>query len=93
VSLQIELSVAHDGSMAKRYYSKKMFAERVGMQMGELSSYEKLVSFPKPDVIVGEGPRATRGWSEETIDRWNSARRGSGNRIAVPSKQSRSAKK
>ncbi|TDK85417.1 XRE family transcriptional regulator [Mycolicibacterium mucogenicum] len=32
-------------------------------------------ALPRPDVIVGK----TKGWSHETIERWNSARPGQGN--------------
>lgn len=89
MSLQTKSSVAHDGSMTKRYYSKTQFAAHVNMEPGELSSYERLKSFPKPDVIVGDGPRATRGWSLETIDRWNNGRQGSGKPIIVESKRTK----
>lgn len=87
--LRRKSSVTDNKRMAKRYYSKTQFAAHLGMQPGELGSYERLESFPEPDVIVGEGPRATRGWSLETIERWNNGRRGSGKRIVVENKRAK----
>ena len=67
--------VSDDSGMTKRYLNKRAFASRLGITEGALGTLD----MPKPDVIVGEGPRATRGWSEKTIDEWNAQRRGSGN--------------
>ncbi|MGK0740411.1 transcriptional regulator [Leucobacter sp. Z1108] len=61
--------------MTRHYLNKRAFAQRLGITEGALGT----LNMPEPDVIVGEGPRATRGWSVKTIDEWNAKRRGSGN--------------
>lgn len=66
--------VSDDGRMTKRYLNLKAFAERIGITTGALGS----LNLPEPDVIVGDGPRAARGWSEATIDKWNESRPGRG---------------
>lgn len=76
MKLQSLPCVTHDEDMTKRYLSKTEFAERLGITAGALGT----LNLPEPDVLVGEGPRATRGWSEKTIDTWNEKRPGSGNR-------------
>lgn len=86
VKLQPQASVPHDSGMTKHYLNKRAFAQRIGITEGALGS----LSMPKPDVVVGEGPRATRGWSEKTIDEWNAERRGPGNwGPKVPAKKKR----
>lgn len=80
IELRPKPFVPDDGSMTKRYLSLTQFAAKVEMTTGALNTFKNL---PAPDVVVGEGPRATRGWSEKTIEEWNAARRGPGNWGAV----------
>lgn len=56
------------------FLSAKEVAERIGVKPGTLSRY----SMPEPDVTVG----TVRGWTADTIDRWNSTRPGRGRRKA-----------
>ena len=77
--LQAESFVAHDSDMTKRYLSKRQIAAYLEISEGALTSLEKTSTYPEPDVIVGEGPRATRGWSRKAIDEWNANRPGPGN--------------
>lgn len=79
VSLRYQPFVAHDKGMTKRYMSKRQIAAHLGITEGALTALEKTRTFPAPDVIVGEGPRATRGWTQKSIDEWNQNRPGSGN--------------
>lgn len=60
----------------QRYLSRSDFAARIGVQVDTLNRYQ----LPPPDVIIGLGGRGTRGWLPETVDRWNAARPGRGNR-------------
>lgn len=66
--------------MAIHYLGRAEFAARVGISPNTLSSYWAKGLLPEPDAIVGEGPRAIRGWLPETIDTWNAARPGRGAR-------------
>ncbi|UOR02082.1 transcriptional regulator [Leucobacter allii] len=76
--LQIGVGTVQDGDMTVHYLSKKQFAARVGLE-GKEGALDSL-KMPKPDAIIGEGPRATRGWLPETADRWNEMRPGRGRR-------------
>lgn len=76
MKLQAEVIVTHDSDMAKQYLSITEFADRIGVTRGSMSNRDNL---PEPDVVIGSGQRATRGWSEATIDKWNESRPGSGN--------------
>lgn len=67
--------MAHDIGMAKTYLSLTQFAKRIGITSGALGN----LNLPAPDVIIDNGSRQTRGWSEKTIDTWNASRPGSGN--------------
>ncbi len=67
----------------RRYLSLAQFAERIGVAPTSMGRYK----LPDPDVTIGpvddDGtiPRGTiRGWTAETIDRWNAARPGRGAR-------------
>lgn len=67
----------------KRYLNRAEVAERIGVVHSALARYK----LPDPDVIVGpvnpDGslPRGTvRGWTVDTIDRWNTTRPGRGAR-------------
>ena len=69
---------------SKQYLNLAQFEEHIGLARGGLSKFRNL---PTPDVVVGpvndDGsiPRGTvRGWTVETIDRWNAARPGQGAR-------------
>ena len=56
----------------RRYLSRKEFAERIGVTPGALSRYR----LPPPDAEIG----TVRGWTAETVDRWNAERPGRGAR-------------
>ena len=67
----------------RHYLNQAQFAERIGVTPSAMGRYK----LPEPDVIVGpineDGtiPRGTvRGWTRETIDRWNATRPGRGAR-------------
>lgn len=72
MKLQEQASVADDSRMAKKYLSGQDAADRLGITRGAFTSLRNL---PEPDVYIGN----IRGWSEETIDKWNESRPGSGN--------------
>ncbi|WP_167142355.1 XRE family transcriptional regulator [Canibacter zhoujuaniae] len=57
--------------MAIVYLGAKEVAERIGVQPITINNYK----MPEPDVLIGR----VRGWSPETIDRWNESRPGRGN--------------
>ena len=54
------------------YLSSSQFAARIGVQPDTLNKYK----LPEPDVMVGH----VRGWTTETVDRWNGNRPGRGSR-------------
>ncbi|MDO5746475.1 MAG: hypothetical protein Q4P66_04870 [Actinomycetaceae bacterium] len=58
--------------MAKYYLGRKDVAERIGVKAPTLSRY----TLPDPDVYIGSGRYATRGWLPETIVKWNAERPG-----------------
>lgn len=60
-----------------RYLGKAEFARRIGL--GGPKSLDKY-KLPTADVVIGEGKRPTRGWTEETVDTWNESRPGPGAR-------------
>lgn len=66
--------------MAERYLSVSDFAARVGLALGTMASYGAKGLLPEPDVLVGLGDRAVRGWTVETIDEWMEHRPGRGAR-------------
>lgn len=55
-----------------RFLSRKQVAERIGVKPDSLANYK----LPPPDAMIGD----TRGWTAETIDEWNAARPGKGQR-------------
>lgn len=63
-----------------RYLGLSGLAERAGIRMGTIQRYSREGRLPEPDVLVGEGPRAVRGWSVQTVDAWLAARPGRGAR-------------
>ncbi len=63
-----------DGCMTVRYLSLQGVADHLGVSRNSVKKY----NLPEPDVIVGEGLNAPRGWSEQTIDTWNGSRPGKG---------------
>lgn len=56
--------------MTDNYLSLTDVAKRLGITKGALARYK----LPEPDVLVGHA----RGWSETTIDQWNTNRPGRG---------------
>lgn len=62
------------------YLSLSGLAARIGITDGTARSYSGKNLLPQPDVLVGEGVRAVRGWLPETIDEWNKNRPGRGAR-------------
>lgn len=66
--------------MTTRYLSLSDFAERVGLSTNTLNGYRAKGLTPEPDVMIGLGDRAVRGWRAETIDEWMTARPGRGAR-------------
>lgn len=60
--------------MTTRYLSLQGVADHLGVSRNSVAKY----NLPAPDVIVGEGLNAPRGWSEATIDAWNESRPGKG---------------
>ena len=63
-----------------RYLSLSGLADRIGVRVGTIQRYSRDGRLPAPDVLVGDGPRAVRGWSEATVDAWQEARPGRGAR-------------
>lgn len=66
-----------------RYLNQAEFAERIGVSPNSMGRYK----LPDPDAVTGpineDGtiPRGTvRGWTVETIDKWNASRPGRGAR-------------
>jgi hypothetical protein len=67
----------------RRYLSQAQFAERIGVAPSSMGRYK----LPPADATIGpvddDGslPRGTvRGWTVETIDKWNAERPGRGAR-------------
>lgn len=65
--------------MIRHYLGRREVAERLNITVGTLDRYSAEGRLPAPDVLVGDGPRAVRGWLPETIDEWNANRPGRGN--------------
>lgn len=63
-----------DGGMTRHYLSLQGVADHLGVSRNTVAKYR----LPEPDVIVGDGINAPRGWSVATINRWNESRRGQG---------------
>ena len=57
-----------------------LVAERAGITTGTARRYSTEDRLPTPDVIIGNGPRAVRGWSRRTVDDWLARRPGRGAR-------------
>lgn len=66
--------------MTTHYLGLSDFAARVGISAGTLNGYRAKGLTPEPDVMIGLGDRAVRGWTVETIDEWMAARPGRGAR-------------
>ena len=58
--------------MTINYMGVKQVAEHLGITQGGLLN----LKLPDPDVTIGK----TRGWSQQTIDKWNASRPGKGGR-------------
>ena len=54
----------------EKYMSLTEVAQRLEITKGALARYK----LPEPDALIGK----TRGWKQNTIERWNSARPGRG---------------
>ncbi|WP_045296183.1 helix-turn-helix transcriptional regulator [Microbacterium trichothecenolyticum] len=74
--------------MTVEYLSLLDVARHLGVSRNTVARYR----LPEPDVRVGSGLNAARGWSVKTIDEWNAQRPGPGNwgrRKAVETKGSK----
>ncbi len=67
-------------SRPTRYLALSGLAARVGITTGTAQRYGHEGRLPTPDVLVGDGPRAVRGWLPATVDAWQAARPGRGAR-------------
>jgi hypothetical protein len=61
--------------MTVEYLSLQDVADHLGVSRNAVAKYK----LPEPDVRVGSGLNAPRGWSTKTIDDWNAQRPGPGN--------------
>ena len=57
-----------------QYLSLAEYAERVGLTPGQLKNYAARGEIATPDVVVGSGRTAARGWSKRTVDAWQAER-------------------
>ena len=60
--------------MTIHYLSTGDVADLLGIQSATVSGYIKKGMLPEPDVIVGSGRRAARGWTKERILAWHASR-------------------
>jgi hypothetical protein len=58
--------------MTRKFLSRPEVARKIGVKPDTLNRYE----LPKEDALIG----TLKGWLPETIDIWNRARPGKGNR-------------
>ncbi|KFF31660.1 helix-turn-helix transcriptional regulator [Bifidobacterium bombi] len=58
--------------MTAHYLSITQIADMLGIAKGALAGYR----LPEPDATIGR----TRGWSEDTIEKWVASRPGHGGR-------------
>lgn len=63
-----------------RYLGLQAFAQRVGLERGTISRYLHKGYLPTPDVLIVDGSREARGWTEASIDEWMANRPGRGAR-------------
>ena len=63
-----------------RYLGLSGLAKRAGITTGTARRYSTEDRLPTPDVIIGNGPRAVRGWRHRTVDDWLARRPGRGAR-------------
>lgn len=61
--------------MTVQYMSLLDVAKHLDVSRDTVAKY----ALPEPDVRVGSGINAARGWSKATIDAWNASRPGRGN--------------
>lgn len=76
------------GKVTVQYLSLQDVADRLGVSRNSVAKYK----LPEPDVIVGSGINAPRGWSAETIDKWNANRPGRGARTDLKVRRSKGTK-
>lgn len=69
-----------------RYLSLSGLAEVAGIAMGTVRSYSAQGRLPEPDAYIGEGPRAVRGWTHQTVEQWIASRPGQGARTDLHDK-------
>ena len=64
-----------DRNVTVQYLSLQDVADHLGVSRNTVAK----LRLPEPDVRVGSGHNAPRGWALETIDAWNAQRPGPGN--------------
>ncbi|MCD4549708.1 helix-turn-helix transcriptional regulator [Schaalia sp. lx-260] len=62
--------------MSARYLSLHGVSQHLGLAYTTVRSYLRDKRLPEPDVIIGEAPAETFGWSIQTIDAWQANRPG-----------------
>lgn len=70
----LHTSVWETRGVTRQYLSLQDVADHLGVSRNTVAQYK----LPEPDVRVGTGLNAPRGWSVETIDAWNAQRPGRG---------------
>lgn len=65
-----------DDTLVDQFLNRTEFAARVGVRPSTLSRYD----LPAPDVLVGSGTTAQRGWRVSTVLAWQAARPEAGQR-------------
>jgi len=71
-----EPSTGQNCGVTVEYLSLQGVADHLGVSRNTIAKYK----LPEPDVRVGTGLNAPRGWSVATIDEWNAQRPGRGAR-------------
>ena len=66
--------------MTITYLGMTGIAEHTGLSVNTLKSYLRKGMLPAPDAVIESPTGQIRGWTQETIDEWMTARPGRGNR-------------